>query len=1418
MYKKILKYIKLYLTILLVVFNSNTALSSDISALNFYGDLIGKVIPDGTVVNQDNEVIGHMNADGYVLDTKGVIIGGIVPQGIAISNANTKLGKVNNDGTVTGQNDALIGKVLPNGLVVNDNYDILGSVIAPGLVYNDLGTIVGRVSGDGVFYNLLGVNSGFVTANGYVFSPNKESKLELVGKLISAKIVTSFKGDMLGGVTPDGRVTDLKKQIIGRIHANGYVYNPDGMIIGSLVKSGYAFDFNGNYMGVISYNGHVISNSNTIGYAIDADRIIDKKGDVVGFSVPLDATANTKDGRLLGYIIPGGEIIKGRDVIGKINASSDVIDNLGKKIGSINGNGPIFDFQGKIRANVTANGVLTSLDGAPKGYIEKNIAYDYNGNEEGRLLLSKIVYDNANQYIGMSGINSLIESKDKVYTVSPYGYVFDAEGNNVGHNIYNTGIYTPEGNMLANTSVNSLTDKVSVNKEGKLDGVGYVVSKNNQILGQTINNRYATNFMGESIGLLNQTNSIINEKNERIAKVLPMGAIVELNGNIKYEDRAHTSSLNVSINGDFLGGALSDGTIVKEKQTIGRVTSNGYVIDNMGALYGATIPYAVAITSKCEPIGVVSSNGSIVNSKNAYIGRALPNGQVIDDNEEVIGYVVEPSSVVGKSGKIIGTQNSLGIVLNYQGEKLGCQSISGLIINSQNEVIGRKNSYNTIMNYDNKTIGYTNVNGKAIDVSGAEIGYLDINGDIKSSKDEILGIIFDYKFAFDDNNIYIGRVNYQGEIISDNGDKLGKVNYTGEIITNDGKSGYALYDLYAYNDKGNTIGYITKNGQVISFNGNTLGIITNGFVIDKRKNVIARGNRDYYVRDSQNKAIGYLKFDGSVVNDKNIKVGTLDTKNGDIIGNDNNIIASAHYLQYYKVKEEPEKELEVIKQEIEAKEPPKDIEKNVIKKEIEKITNSEVVKENDNKKSETIKTKLNHKIIGIAITPGGKYIGDVYDNKQVIDEEGNIVAKTNENGEIIDENGNVVGYTQKAKEKESAKRDNGWWKKVAEGTTISAWRNDDNITNVGPGGGSGPGGRYNPQRAAILNQLHQDRRQNLSGAIIQSNYSAEQYTGWQDDWGVNKQISTLRVDMSNVITADKPIPAVLARSLISIGSAPITAIVERNIYADQGRNVIIPAGSRIIGGLQEVDSNSRFDGTTGGVKIEITWDRIIRPDGIAFMIGSSTTGDAQGRGGGALGYVDEQLVKKYTLPLVGTMVTSAITYMMAADEESTGEVESSKQQAASDARQMFMEKMDEILQEIIDKKKEIEAVTYVPAGTRIIIYPMVDLWLRTTKNIEKGETSDLPSAASDQLVTSTGSKESGPLNVTSSSQTQTTVNGNNQNASQGTSNPPLVANNGNPQQQQQIRRRALPPPAADGSDIIMPEEDDDDGGEIDLSF
>ena len=216
--------------------------------------------------------------------------------------------------------------------------------------------------------------------------------------------------------------------------------------------------------------------------------------------------------------------------------------------------------------------------------------------------------------------------------------------------------------------------------------------------------------------------------------------------------------------------------------------------------------------------------------------------------------------------------------------------------------------------------------------------------------------------------------------------------------------------------------------------------------------------------------------------------------------------------------------------------------------------------------------------------------------------------------------------------------------------------------------------------------------------------------------------------MSQMILEDKPIPAVLARSVYAsdgLGSGiPVTAIVERNVYAEEGRNIVIPAGSRVIGEVGGESSGSSGGNSGGAVKIDISWKRLIRPDGSQFMIDGSQTADAQGRAG-AIGYLDEQLLKKYTAPMLITAMESATAYLMASGNGTTEgngySTTSSKSQAASDARENFLDQMDDIFKEIIEKKADIQAVTYVPAGTRIIIFPKVDLWLNNPDRAKKNK-------------------------------------------------------------------------------------------------
>lgn len=1412
---------------------SVNAYAADMSAIDFNGNLLGKVIPDGSVISFDNEVIGHITADGFAADESDNLIGSVVPQGVAISYENNILGKVNNDGSVTASNDKLVGKALPNGLVVNDNYDVLGAVVATGLVYNDNGKIVGRISGDGKFYNLAGENSGYVTASGYVFAPTgTENKISLIGKLISSKMVISSSGEFIGSVTPDGKVINQEKKIVGSVHANGFVYDPDGMIIGHIVENGYAFKFNGDYLGVVSYDGSVINQGDIVARAVYGNRVIGDDGQAIGFTVNMSATANTLDGKYLGRISDKGIIVKARDAIGKIGASGKVVDNEGKIIGIINATGPVFDYLGRIRANAAVGGKVVSLDGTELGYMQNENAYDRRGKELGKLLNGYVNYKNNNEFIGVSGINSLLKSNKENFIVSPYGYVFDENNEIVGRSYVLSSIISPDGSVLSYISSNGNTESPSINKTMKITSAGILLDTSNTPAGNVIHADYATDFQGNAIGYTSHSNNIINNHNQENAKILADYSVVGMTGTpAQYKGKASNADISISINGDYLGTNKYDGTVKNIGNQIGKISSNGEVLDNMGALYGATLPYGVVVSPECQFLGVVSGNGDARTAKDSLLGTILTNRQVINDNEEVIGQVIVPEIVNGENRKSIGVQSPLGTVLNYNNEILGCQDFNGKIRNPQGDVVGQLVPNAVAMDYDNRIIGTTGFAGNVINAQREQVALIGIDDNIYSETGKNIGVLFRYKVAFDNNNTYLGRINNQGEVVSDSGDVLGQVNYNGLVKMKNGNNGFALYDLYVYDNDGKTVGYIAKNGQVYSIMGELKGTVYNGFVIDKKQNLIARGARDYYIRNDNHEIVGYLDFMGNVISNKNVVVGTLGER-GNITDTQGNRIATADPLQYYH---EPEIENDVnndviSEQELEQKEVLADEPReNEIDTNLKDSTSDNI---NDNISSDiagditsniadddyTTTSPISHKVIGIAVTPGGKYIGDIYSNNEVIDADGKVIGTKDSEGKIRNTSGEIIGVAQDKKKEKNKAANSNWWKEIMNGVTASPYNTNDEAVNVGPAGGVGPGGRYNPKRAQIISQLQNSRRQSLSGKSISSNFNVSSYTGWQDDWGITRSVSTLRVDMSNMIGADKPIPAVMARSMISLGSAPITAIVERNVYADSGRNVIIPAGSRIIGGLDdddEIGTDGRFDGTSGGVKLEINWQRIIRPDGIAFILddGKTQTGDAQGRGGGALGYVDEQLVKKYTIPLFGTLATSAISYMMAADEDATGEVETSKQQAASEARQQFLEKMNDILDKILESKEEIQPVTFVPAGTRIIIYPRTDLWLRTAKDAESGVSSSIETDKPKVLIDDTQNVNENNTNTNP----PLMQNNNNQSNNNNNGTAPLLENSNQAQQNNtQNRVGAIPPPAADGTVTTSPYDDDEISGDIEL--
>ncbi|PIR39094.1 MAG: hypothetical protein COV35_04330 [Alphaproteobacteria bacterium CG11_big_fil_rev_8_21_14_0_20_39_49] len=110
----------------------------------------------------------------------------------------------------------------------------------------------------------------------------------------------------------------------------------------------------------------------------------------------------------------------------------------------------------------------------------------------------------------------------------------------------------------------------------------------------------------------------------------------------------------------------------------------------------------------------------------------------------------------------------------------------------------------------------------------------------------------------------------------------------------------------------------------------------------------------------------------------------------------------------------------------------------------------------------------------------------------------------------------------------------------------------------------------------------------------------------------DKSKAALIGNTDNMIAQGKMIDAVLETAINTDLDGVIRAIISRDTYAESGRNILIPKGSRLIGNYTVPDE--------GAGRVVIEWTRVIRPDGIDIMIDSPGT-DKMGRAG-IPGFVD----------------------------------------------------------------------------------------------------------------------------------------------------------------------------------------------------
>ena len=205
----------------------------------------------------------------------------------------------------------------------------------------------------------------------------------------------------------------------------------------------------------------------------------------------------------------------------------------------------------------------------------------------------------------------------------------------------------------------------------------------------------------------------------------------------------------------------------------------------------------------------------------------------------------------------------------------------------------------------------------------------------------------------------------------------------------------------------------------------------------------------------------------------------------------------------------------------------------------------------------------------------------------------------------------------------------------------------------------------------------------------------------------DKEAATHLSNLGLTIAQGKIVNAVLETAINTQLPGTLRAIVSRDTYAETGRTILIPKGSRLIG-------TYNTGVLRGQNRVMIIWTRLIRPDGIDIMIGSPGI-DGLGRAG-IEGYVDSRYLEIFSTAILTTALSlggAEAAYQIMPKQSTTTSGNGSNtttninpaQQSAADAVTSLTSTSKEVIQNIIN----IAPTVTIDQGTRINVFVNRDL-------------------------------------------------------------------------------------------------------------
>ncbi|RWA88271.1 MAG: TrbI/VirB10 family protein [Mesorhizobium sp.] len=178
------------------------------------------------------------------------------------------------------------------------------------------------------------------------------------------------------------------------------------------------------------------------------------------------------------------------------------------------------------------------------------------------------------------------------------------------------------------------------------------------------------------------------------------------------------------------------------------------------------------------------------------------------------------------------------------------------------------------------------------------------------------------------------------------------------------------------------------------------------------------------------------------------------------------------------------------------------------------------------------------------------------------------------------------------------------------------------------------------------------------------------------------------------------VPGILETAIVSDLPGQIRAIVSQDVYSFDGRRVLIPTGTRLIGEYQS-------DIVRGQKRIFVIWTRMLRDDGVSVRL-DSIGADSLGRSG-LTGQVDNKFRERFGAAILLSIVGGGASYLTGYGSQSVNNNSDNGQRAEDIARTTLAQTFSDMANQALGDSLKIPPTISVAQGERIFVFVRQDL-------------------------------------------------------------------------------------------------------------